>query len=104
MDIETKIKEILQDPELKNEYLGYSELDTSPKKLIDCAHEIVFSVEANILEQNEKHENTKSVMIHRTTFHMPVPESHDPQEYMKTFMQHFEECLIHTKKKDQTDG
>jgi hypothetical protein len=104
MDIETKIKEILQDPDKRKTFLGYEELDTTPKKLIDCAHEIVFSVEANILEQNEKHENIKSTMIHKTTFHMPVPEKCDPAEYMKVFIKHFEECLIQTKKEENSNG
>lgn len=104
MDIEAKIKAILDDPEQRKTFLGYDELDTSPKKLIDCPYEIVFVVEANIMQQNEKHENVNSKMIHKTTFHMPVPEGDDALEYMNTFLKHFEQCLIQTKKQELNNG
>lgn len=100
MDIEQKIKDILNDPEKRQEFLGYEELNTSPKKLIDCSHEIVFSVEANILEQNEKHENVASTLIHKRNFHMEVPPKVDPTEYMEGFLKHFEQCLLQTKEKE----
>ena len=98
MDIEAKVKEILQDPEKRKEFLGYEELNTAPKKLIDCPHEIIFSVEANILEQNENHENIASKSIHKRNFHMPVPEKEDPMQYMQGFLEHFEKCLLQTEK------
>lgn len=96
MDIEQKVKELLDNPETRKEILGYEELDTSPKKLIDCQHEIIFTVESNILQQNEKGENTTSSMIHKRNFHMPVPQGNNPIEYMEIFLKHFEECLINT--------
>tara|TARA_B100000902_G_C26407748_1_gene480824 strand:+ start:38 stop:346 length:309 start_codon:yes stop_codon:yes gene_type:complete len=99
MDIESKVKEILQDPEKRKEFLKYEELDNTPKKLIDAPHEIVFTVEANILEQNEKHENIGSRLIHKTNFHMPVPEGKDAMEYMDGFLQHFQQCLLNTEEK-----
>tara|TARA_E500000331_G_C16892085_1_gene555205 strand:- start:54 stop:362 length:309 start_codon:yes stop_codon:yes gene_type:complete len=96
MDIESKVKEILEDPEKRKEFLQYDEIDSSPKKLIDAPHEIVFTVEANILEQNEKHENVSSKLIHKRNFHMAVPENKDALEYMEGFLQHFEKCLLRT--------
>ena len=103
MDIESKVKEILEDPEKRKEFLQYEELDTAPKKLIDCPHEIIFSVEANILEQNEKHENVGSKLIHKTNFHMEVPEGKDAIKYMEGFLQHFQECLLQTAKKENDE-
>lgn len=96
MDIESKIKELLSDEEKRNSLFQYNELDTSPKKLIDCPHEIIFSVEANIMEQNDKHENISSKLIHKRNFHMPVPPEKEPEEYMEGFLKHFENCLLNT--------
>lgn len=98
MDIESKVKEILDDPEQRKEILGYQELDTTPKKLIDSPHEIVFTVEANILEQNEKHENVSCKLLHKTNFHMEVPENKDAMKYMEGFLQHFQQCLLQSEK------
>ena len=104
MDIEAKVKEILDNPEKRKEFLEYEELDTSPKKLIDCPHEIVFTVESNILEQNEKHENVSSTFLHKRTFHMEVPPKEDPKKYMDGFLQHFEQCLLNTIEEKDENG
>lgn len=98
MDIEKTVKELLDDPKFKEEILGYAELNTSPRKLIDCPHEIIFSVESNIMEQNEKRENVGSKLIHKRNFHMPVPPGEDPEEYMSIFLKHFENSLAKTAK------
>lgn len=102
-DIESKIKELLKDEESRANLLQYQELDTSPKKLIDSPHEIVFSIEANILEQNEKHENVSSKLIHKRNFHMPVPPGKDPDKYMDGFLKHFEQCLLNTVKESEKE-
>ena len=98
VNIEQKIKEIMEDPEKRSEFFQYDELDTTPKQLTDAAHEIVFSVESSIFEQNEKRENAKLKKIHKTNFHMPVPEGDDAIEYMQTFLTHFQESLVNTAK------
>ena len=98
MDIEQKVKDLLKDPNFKDKVLGYEELETSPKKLIDCPHEVIFSVEANIMKQNEKREHVGSVMIHKRNFHIPVPIGKNPEEYMEVFLKHFEQALVNTAK------
>lgn len=104
MDIEAKVKEILEDPEKRKEILAYEELDNTPKKLIDSPHEIVFSVEANILEQNSNHENIGSRLLHKRNFHMPVPAQKDPEEYMEAFLKHFETALVESAKQMKEDN
>jgi hypothetical protein len=104
MDIEAKIKDILADPEKRKEIFAYQELDNTPKKLIDSPHEIVFSVEANILEQNNNHENIGSRLLHKRNFHMPVPPQQDPAEYMEAFLKHFETALIESAKQMKKDN
>lgn len=103
MDIEKTVKELLDDPKFKEEMLGYAELNTSPRKLIDCPHEIIFSVESNIMEQNERRENVRSKLIHKRNFHMPVPPGKDPEEYMLNFLQHFERSLINAAKETSNE-
>ena len=98
VNIEQKIKEIMEDPEKRSEFFQYDESDTAPRQLTDAAHEIVFSVESSIFEQNEKKENTKLKKIHKTNFHMPVPENADAIEYMQIFLKHFQESLVNTAK------
>ena len=99
VNIEQKIKEIMEDPEKRSEFFQYDELDTTPKQLTDAAHEIIFSVESSIFEQNEKRENAKLKKIHKTNFHMPVPEGKDAMKYMDGFLQHFQQCLLNTEEK-----
>ena len=98
VNVEQKIREIMEDPEKRSEFFQYDELDTTPKQLTDAAHEIVFSVESSIFEQNEKRENTKLKKIHKTNFHIPVPEGDDAIEYMQIFLKHFQESLVNTAK------
>ena len=103
VNIEQQIKDIMEDPEKRSEFLQYDELDTSPKKITDAAHEVVFSVECSIFEQNEKRENTNLKKLYKRNFHMPVPETSDANEYMEKFLQHFQQSLINAAK-ETNDG
>jgi hypothetical protein len=86
------------------------ELNDSPKKLLDCPHEIVFNVTANVLSQNEKGEHTSTKEICTKNYHIPVPIGKDYDSFMQTFFQHVERSLessyqkTDTEIKDDTNG
>lgn len=65
-------------------------------KLIDCAHEIVFSISAHVLDQNEKGELTGSRELCIKNYHIPVPIDKDYNNYMKTFFNYLEERILQT--------
>jgi hypothetical protein len=67
-----------------------------PKKLIQCAHEIIFNITAHVMEENEKGEVTSSVEICTKSFHIPVPFNKDYKSYMKTFFDHLETSILNT--------
>jgi hypothetical protein len=73
-------------------------LDGSVEKLIDCKHEIVFSIVANVLEENEKGETVKSKRICSKNYHIPVPEGVDYDMYMDSFFSFLENCLAESAK------
>ena len=93
------------DPELIEYLKAFAEhgsmeqnLDGSIEKLIDCKHEIVFSVVANVLEENEKGEAVKSKKICSKNYHIPVPEGVDYDMYMDSFFSFLENCLAESAK------
>lgn len=85
-------------PELLLEYLQeqYSKDIPSmerPNKLLICPHEIVITVIANVLEENDKGELIGSKEICRKDYHIPVPPKHDYNAYMSAFFSHLENCI-----------
>lgn len=95
--INEKLKELedLSVEELKNilEMNQDYELDSN-KKLIQCSHEIVFSINASVLMENEKGELTGTREVCSKNFHIPVPIDKDYEVFMKTFFDYIENCLI----------
>jgi hypothetical protein len=81
--------EIIQDRVFEGESSFFPE-DT---KLIDCPHEIVFSITANVLEQNEEGQTIGSKELCVRTYHIPIPAEKDYKEYMDAFFGFFEKTL-----------
>jgi hypothetical protein len=69
-----------------------------PKKLLMCPHEIVITVIANVLEENEKGELIGTKDICQKDYHIPVPPKHDYNEYMRSFFSHLETCIASSAK------
>ena len=86
---EMSIEDIKNILDMKDEYQFENN-----KKLIQCSHEIVFSVNASVLMENEKGELTDTKEVCSKNFHIPVPINKDYQIFMKTFFDHIENCLI----------
>jgi hypothetical protein len=75
---------------------NYDHLENQLDKLIDCPHEIVFTITANVLTQNEKGELTGTREVCTQNYHIPVPVDKDYNEYMKAFFSYLEEHIIKT--------
>ena len=68
-------------------------LSGEPEKLSDAPHEIVFNITANVLEENEKGEKTRSKHICTKYYHIPVPVDGDYHVFMEAFFKFLEESL-----------
>lgn len=87
-----------ENPELLLDYLQSSYTTNvpsidRPEKILICPHEIVITVIANVLEENEKGETIGSKDICQKNYHIPVPATHDYNEYMNAFFSHLENCI-----------
>jgi hypothetical protein len=67
-----------------------------PGKLIQCTHEIVFTVTARVLEENLKGEIVGEKEVSIKTYHIPVPIDKDYNNYMSTFFKYLEDKMIET--------
>lgn len=70
------------------------QLEPKPQKLINCAHEIVFKITANVLMENEKREIIGTEEVCEKNFHIPVPVDKDYKIFMQAFFEHVERCLL----------
>lgn len=87
-DIEKIIssKQSLENPIKENEI----------KKITDSPHEIVFSINAHVLMQNDAGELTGTKEICVKNYHIPVPIDKDYHNYMKTFFDYLEKKILDT--------
>jgi hypothetical protein len=79
--------------EIKHRFETQLNLFPESTKLISCAHEIVFSVTANVLEENKEGQNIGSVELLSQTYHMPVPEEKNYVGFVDAFMEFFEKTM-----------
>jgi hypothetical protein len=86
---------------LKQQFENQLNLFPEETKLIDCPHEIVFGLNINVLEQNEEGLNIGSKEISSKTYHIPVPTGVHYEDYVNTFVDFFEQAMIHAA--NQTD-
>lgn len=64
------------------------------EKVISCPHEIVFTINANVLTENEKGELTGTKEICVKNYHIPVPIDKDYKEYMSVFFKYVEDQIV----------
>jgi hypothetical protein len=99
-DILSQLKDKLPQKEYDTlkDYVFETQANLFPEntKLISCQHEIVFSINANVLEENEEGEPVGSKEMCVRTYHIPVPEGLDYQEYLNSFFKFFEDLLLQT--------
>lgn len=81
------IKKQFSGPEL-SEYLAKDNA-----KLIECRHEIIISVMASVLEEDEMGNTVGAKEVSKQNYHIPVPSNQDYNEYLKGFFDFLEGCL-----------
>lgn len=87
---------------IRNEDLEVPESENI-KKLIDCQHEIIFSIIANVLSQNEKGEIVGVKEVCKKNFHIPVPIDKDYKDYMNRFFEYLESNILQTIRETNND-
>jgi hypothetical protein len=107
-DIYANLEKILSKEEvdeIKNRFENQLNFFPEETKLISCPHEIVFSITANVLEENEDGHTVGSKELTTRTYHMPVPSDKDYHEFIDVFMEFFEKTMIesHTHAKQNTE-
>ena len=96
-NIEDIINEFLENEKENRQHIHqYSEIDSSPKKLIDCPHEIIATLDISVMEQNSQGENIFSKESHIRHYHIPVPPKHDYNVYANAFIKKFEQALANS--------
>jgi hypothetical protein len=88
-DILNKLYELYDD----TSFAAKEDLTGEAKKLIDCPHEIIFKVTANVLEENKEGQLVSSKEICTKDYHIPVPADKDYKEYMNIFFDFLENGL-----------
>lgn len=78
---------------LKQNYIKDVPNIERPEKILSCPHEIVFTIIANVLEENEKGETIGSKEVCQKNYHIPVPAAHDYNMYMDSFFKYLENCI-----------
>ena len=95
-----RFKKLVESPELLEDIINYKKEVDNPaeeletKKLIDCPHEIVFTITAQVLSQNERGEIVGSKDICTKNYHIPVPIDKDYHSYMEVFFNHLENKIL----------
>lgn len=83
---------------LFNQFSGQAQtldpnLISGKKKLVSCRHEIIFNINARVLEEDEAGNPVSTTAIATKNYHIPVPSDKDYNIYMKSFFEYLESCL-----------
>lgn len=73
-------------------------------KLIDCPHEIIFSLGINVLEQDKEGYLVANKEVSTRTYHIPVPSGIKYTKYVKTFTDFFEEAMLTAAEKTEAQN
>ena len=63
------------------------------EKKIACQHELIFTIKAKAMEENEKGETIQCKEVCVKNYHIPVPIDKDYNEFMNTFFEFLEKCI-----------
>jgi maltose-binding protein MalE len=103
-----KLLEQIRDQQDSRANFNANEIDEN-QKLFDSRHEIIFSITANVVEQDDTGQAVASRHICRKNYHIPVPATKDYNEYMTAFFDFLEKSLSDSANqanhiKDKIDG
>lgn len=78
------------------------------KKLIQCRHEIIFHINARVMEEDELGNHVATTAICIKNYHIPVPADKEYNVYMDAFFKHLETCIAqsaqYSKDKENNNG
>ena len=80
------------------------ELISGAKKLISCRHEIIFNINARVIEEDEVGKPIATTRVATQNYHIPVPSDKDYNIYMNAFFEHLEKCLSQSAQKSTEDS
>jgi hypothetical protein len=95
-----KVEEMTKQLNVDTYNNSHPELDRllQPQKLVECRHEIVFNITANVMEEDDEGTVIGTVNICRKDYHIPVPANKDYNVYMSAFFKYLEECIANSAK------
>lgn len=76
-----------------DDYSLEKSMGTENTKLIECRHEIIISVLATVMEEDEEGKTIGTKQIAKQTYHIPVPSNRNHEEYLKGFFNFIENCM-----------
>lgn len=90
--IDTALDGILKQYSLANE------ISQEYEKLLECRHELVITVNAKVLEQDETGNVVGINEICKQNYHVPVPQNKNYHEYMAGFFNRLQKCIMESDK------
>lgn len=79
---------------IMKQYSLANEISQEHEKLLDCRHEIIITVTAKVLEQDEVGNPVGTKEICKQNYHIPVPQNKDYHEYMGGFFNRLQRCIM----------
>lgn len=80
------------------DYRQYQDLFEGQSKKIDCSHELVFNVSANLYKSSEELPQDICENILIKNYHIPVKEDANTKAFMDAFFNFLENCLASSAK------
>jgi len=71
---------------------NYDEFFVDEQKLSECKYELLFSISASLLEENEG-QLSNSQNIYAQNYHIPIPNDKDHKIFLNTFFKFLENSL-----------
>jgi hypothetical protein len=76
------------------QYSLSNEISQEYEKLLECRHEIVITLTAKVLEQDDTGDTTGVKEICKQNYHIPVPQNKNYHEYMAGFFDRLQKCIM----------
>jgi len=81
---------------MDNSELQYKEIFEGHQKKIDCTHELIFNITANILKQNDDGIDISSEGLCAKNYHIPIKDGMDYKPFLDAFFLFLENCLANS--------
>jgi len=89
---------------IRKQYSLANEISQEYEKLLECKHEIVITVTAKVLEEDNNGEAVGIKEICKQNYHVPVPQNKHYHEYMEGFFNHLQKCIMQSDQQATTQA